>query len=76
MEQFVTVTHTKDGVDYEMLEARYAPKGPASGRLWYLCTICGGYFPEDEVRLKGGQAFCVPRRCYESMDSDRSCGKV
>ena len=44
-----------DGV----LEAQYASRGPASGRKWYTCVICGLDFPQDKVVIRGGAAYCT-----------------
>ena len=41
-----------------MLEAQYGTKGAASGRKWYVCSICGLERPEDEVVKVRGKIYC------------------
>lgn len=41
-----------------MLEAQYGTKGSASGRKWYVCSICGLERPEDEVVKVRGKIYC------------------
>lgn len=68
MAQHITRTYTDaDGVDHEMDEAQYATKGPATGKRWYVCVICGWGFPKAKVKLRSGVAYCIPNRCYEDL---------
>ena len=41
-----------------MLEAQYGTKGAASGRKWYVCSICGLERPEDEIVRVKGKVYC------------------
>jgi len=47
-----------------MIEAQFTPRGKQSWRRWYNCNICGLTYPEDEVRLIGGAAYCVKFKHY------------
>ena len=71
-DQFITRTITDvDGNDHEMLEVQYTTRGPARGRRWYTCHICALDFPEDQVILSGGVAYCLPYKCYEDLEGER-----
>lgn len=59
-----------DSVD--MLEAQFAPKGRFSWRRHYVCQICGFTYPQDEVLVKGGLAYCY--RFSHDQDSKREGG--
>ena len=65
MNQYVTTTFTYEStggtVSTSMVWANYATRGPYTYRKWYNCTICGFDYPEDEVILRGGLAYCLPR---------------
>ena len=54
-----------------ILEAQYTSYGPASGRKWFTCQICGLDYPEDEVSMQGGAAFCHENGCYKDMNTRR-----
>jgi hypothetical protein len=41
-----------------MLEASHGTRGGISGRKWYVCSICGLEFPEDEVVKRSGKIYC------------------
>ena len=45
-------------VDKELTEIQYGTRGGVSGRKWYVCSICGLEFPEDEVVKRSGKIFC------------------
>lgn len=47
-----------------MLEAQYGTRGPFSWRKWYVCRICANDYPEDQVVLRHGVAYCIPGRDY------------
>ena len=42
----------------ELAEPKYGTKGAASGRKWYVCSICGLERPEDEVVRVKGKVYC------------------
>jgi hypothetical protein len=66
--QHIARTYTDaEGVDHLMYEAQYATKGPASGKRWYVCHICGWGFREDQVTLKNGVAYCKRHGCYKDL---------
>lgn len=77
MDQYIIrIITDPDGVDWEMYEAQYATKGPATGEKWFNCTICGDSFPKSKMAFKGGAPFCIPHRCYLDKDEPRTGGKV
>ena len=75
MEQYITRTYTymsgAVSTSIDMLEAQYAPRGPRSWRTWYTCHICNFSYPAEQVVLKGGAAFCIPREHYNEMNDSR-----
>ena len=60
----------------EMYEAQYATRGPAKFKKWYTCVVCAFDYPEDKVVLKGGAAFCTPRKHHLIMDKQRTGGQI
>ena len=42
--------------------------GPARGLRWYTCAVCGFFYPQDRVVVRGGAAYCYPNMCYLEMD--------
>lgn len=56
-----------DGAGGTMVQANFATKGPHSFRRWYNCQICGLSYPEDEVVLYGGVAYCIKFKHYEEI---------
>lgn len=57
--------YDKDGNAYTVYEVRSATKGPASGKRWYDCGLCGWCFREDQGAFLNGQFFCFSNNCYE-----------
>lgn len=53
----------------EVIEAKYGTKGAASGRKWYVCSICGLERPEDEVIIRSGKVYC--EEDFEDFIADR-----
>lgn len=66
-----TVNYTSNGVSTSttMDEAQYGTRGPALGRKWYTCVVCGLDYPEDKVMLRGGVAYCTPQKCYRDLEA-------
>lgn len=59
-EQYVqvgTVT-LSDGTEVPQYEAQFTTKGPHRFERWWRCAICGWEFPESEVSLINGAAYC------------------
>ena len=71
MAQYITRTiqFTSSGVAYSttMKEAQFGTRGPARGRRWYTCIMCGQDYPVEKVILKGGKAYCIPLKDYLDM---------
>jgi len=65
-----TVNYTSGGLSASttMEEAQMGTRGPARGRRWYTCNVCGLDYPEDKVILKGGVAYCTPQQCYLDLE--------
>ena len=57
--------------DNGMYEAQYVTSSPPRGERWYTCQICGLDFPESEVCVSGGAAFCYKYGCYKDMNERR-----
>jgi hypothetical protein len=67
-EQHILRTFTgNDGEEYSMYEAQFATRGPFSWQKWYTCCECLFDFPEGDVLLKDGKAYCIPNKCYEDV---------
>lgn len=56
----------KDGNDYTVYEAESGTRGTANGKKWYTCHLCSFDFPEDEVKIIGGAAYCTLNKCFET----------
>lgn len=56
MEQY---SNTSELSSTNMVEVNFTSKGRHSWRRWYQCSICGFSFPEDQVVLVGGAAYCT-----------------
>ena len=69
-----TVNYMSGGVSTSttMEEAQFGTQGPATGKRWYTCVVCGLDYPEDKVMLKGGAAYCFPLKCYRDLEDEWS----
>jgi len=69
-----TVTWTSGGTSYttNMFVAQYGTRGPAKGRRWYTCQMCGLDYPAEKVILRGGVAYCLPLKCYRDLEPEWS----
>jgi hypothetical protein len=69
-----TTTYTSNGttVTRNVLQAEFTARGPYSFRRWYTCHVCAFDYPEDEVRLKSGVPFCIPRGHSKDMNDPLS----
>lgn len=67
-------TYISGGVTYSttMYSSAFGTYGPARGKKWYECHVCGFSYPEDRVVLRGGVAFCRENMCYLDMDKRRT----
>jgi len=68
-----SISWVSNGTTYltYMFEAQRATRGPYSFRKWYTCRICGFDFPEDQVVLRGGAAYCIPYNHYYEIEKRR-----
>jgi len=57
-----------DGAGGTMVQANYATGKGQSFKRWYNCQICGFSYPEDEVILDGGLAYCLKFDHYLDID--------
>lgn len=70
MGQYETVYYDDDNPSLgTMTQANYGTKGPASGRKWYVCSVCGLERPEDEVIIRSGKVYC--EEDFEDFIADR-----
>ena len=64
------------GNHYTMYDVQYSTTRKVwTGMKWYVCQICGFSYPQDKVRIRGDQAFCIPNRCYQEMYTNEKEGK-
>jgi hypothetical protein len=61
-------TNTSELSSTTMVQAEFTAKGRHSWRKWYVCTICGFSFPEDQVVLIGGAPYCTKYKHYEDAE--------
>ena len=77
MSRYTTLTQQdKDGNDYTVVEAESGTRGPASGKRWYTCHMCGFDYRRDEVVLQGGAAFCIPGGDYKLIGEQNQGGQI
>jgi len=62
----VTVTYTSLGVNYSttMYSSAFGTYGPARGKKWHECFVCGFSFPEDRLTFYHGRPYCRENMCY------------
>ncbi len=62
--------YDKDGteVSYEMYEAEFAVRKGHTFQRHYNCVICRFTYPRNEVVLRRGKAFCIPRGHYKERE--------
>ena len=63
-------SYTSAGTTYTatIYEAQQATRGPVSFQRWYTCAVCAFDYPQSKVVLKGGVAYCIPRRHNEFIE--------
>ena len=70
MGQYTTIYYDDDQPELgTMLQANYGTKGAASGKKWYVCSICGLERPEDKVVIRSGKVYC--EEDFEDFIADR-----
>ena len=57
--------YDQDGNPYTVYEVRSATSGPASGKRWYNCGLCGWGFREDQGSFYNGRFYCYENLCHE-----------
>lgn len=61
--------YDENGDPYTVYEVRSATSGPASGKRWYNCGLCGFEFREDRGGWLNGNFYCFENYCFEEKQN-------